>query len=239
MDDSTLTGTKACTLCNEAKTLDDFHRCKSGKDGRASRCKTCIAEYKREHYRRNSGQIKARVSAAYHADPEPKRQKNRDRWTANAVEHGKSRRAAYQANREQIREARREAESDPAYRDRAAARSRLWYEDNRDRAQERNREYNRSNPEVSAGARRRRRALERNAVSERYTREQVWAKTGGVCGVCGGTISDAAWHIDHIVPLSRGGDDTLANTQPTDPRCNRMKSDLLMGELEGRLWASM
>ncbi|WP_283775770.1 HNH endonuclease [Rhizomonospora bruguierae] len=31
--------------------------------------------------------------------------------------------------------------------------------------------------------------------------------------------------VDHIVPLNRGGTDTLDNTQPAHWRCNRQKSD--------------
>ncbi|MBA7487094.1 hypothetical protein ES707_22656 [subsurface metagenome] len=33
--------TKLCTKCGEEKSLEEFHRCKSNKDGRYSNCKIC------------------------------------------------------------------------------------------------------------------------------------------------------------------------------------------------------
>jgi 5-methylcytosine-specific restriction endonuclease McrA len=30
-------------------------------------------------------------------------------------------------------------------------------------------------------------------------------------------------HLDHIVPLARGGEHSYANTQPAHPTCNRRK----------------
>lgn len=36
--------------------------------------------------------------------------------------------------------------------------------------------------------------------------------------------------VDHIVPLSKGGADTLENKQPAHRSCNRVKSDRLEGD---------
>ena len=35
------------------------------------------------------------------------------------------------------------------------------------------------------------------------------------------------WEIDHIIPLAKGGADTLANKQPLQWKANRIKSDNL------------
>lgn len=52
------------------------------------------------------------------------------------------------------------------------------------------------------------------------------------CALCGGEIDYDADHldplsfvIDHIIPLARGGTDTLDNVQPAHRHCNRLKSD--------------
>ncbi|MEU7843936.1 HNH endonuclease signature motif containing protein [Micromonospora sp. NPDC049114] len=52
------------------------------------------------------------------------------------------------------------------------------------------------------------------------------------CGICGQPIDyrlpymdPAEFVVDHIVPLKRGGADTLANKQAAHRRCNRAKSD--------------
>ncbi len=43
------------------------------------------------------------------------------------------------------------------------------------------------------------------------------------CGICGGKLDLTDWHLDHIVPLSRGGSHERANVQPSHPACNMAK----------------
>jgi hypothetical protein len=57
------------------------------------------------------------------------------------------------------------------------------------------------------------------------------------CGLCGGAVSKKREHpdplapsIDHIVPLSKGGDNEPANLQLTHLRCNLSKRDRPQGE---------
>ena len=33
------------------------------------------------------------------------------------------------------------------------------------------------------------------------------------------------WHVDHVYPLSRGGEHSYRNTQPAHPECNIAKGD--------------
>ncbi len=42
-----------------------------------------------------------------------------------------------------------------------------------------------------------------------------------------GKTIDYGWEIDHIIPLAKGGADTLANKQPLQWQANRKKSDKL------------
>jgi 5-methylcytosine-specific restriction endonuclease McrA len=58
------------------------------------------------------------------------------------------------------------------------------------------------------------------------------------CGICGRAIDytlphldPASFVVDHIIPLGRGGEDTLANKQAAHRNCNRTKSDRLDEEL--------
>lgn len=57
-----------------------------------------------------------------------------------------------------------------------------------------------------------------------------------VCVICGQPGSDA---VDHIVPLSRGGSDTIANLGPAHhdvpPYCNRRKGDSLPSEIDRKV----
>ncbi|MFD4858939.1 HNH endonuclease [Streptomyces atratus] len=77
---------------------------------------------------------------------------------------------------------------------------------------------------------RRRRAAKRGGVSEPYTLLQIAERDRGRCGLCGGPVLMAAKvphpkapTIDHVVPVSEGGDDTRANVQLAHFRCNSVK----------------
>lgn len=45
----------------------------------------------------------------------------------------------------------------------------------------------------------------------------------GLCGICGEPVDPARFHVDHKVPLARGGAHTYANVQPAHPACNLTK----------------
>lgn len=79
---------------------------------------------------------------------------------------------------------------------------------------------------------RRRRALKRGAVSERYTTTEIAERDGFVCQLCSEPVVMSTpypdpWSpsIDHRIPLARGGDDTKANVQLAHRICNIRKSD--------------
>ena len=70
----------------------------------------------------------------------------------------------------------------------------------------------------------------------------VLARDNWTCQLCGiptprtlrGTTHDNAPELDHIIPISKGGEHTPENTQCACRRCNLAKGD----NLTGRLWAA-
>lgn len=50
----------------------------------------------------------------------------------------------------------------------------------------------------------------------------VLAEHGLTCSLCGGAIMGLV-HIDHVIPVARGGKTELANLKPAHPRCNVRK----------------
>lgn len=50
---------------------------------------------------------------------------------------------------------------------------------------------------------------------------------GGMCGICKGFI-DGDFHVDHRIPLSKGGMHGYANCQPAHPKCNLSKGDKIV-----------
>jgi 5-methylcytosine-specific restriction endonuclease McrA len=69
----------------------------------------------------------------------------------------------------------------------------------------------------------RRRARKREAFVEMVDPALVLARSEGRCGICGEVI-EGEFHVDHVVPLSRGGEHSYANTQAAHPACNLRKA---------------
>lgn len=65
---------------------------------------------------------------------------------------------------------------------------------------------------------------------EKYTVEErkiFYDKSNGHCQLCGRKISLDSMTLDHVIPLSKGGKDTMENIQSACSICNRMKTDIL------------
>ncbi|MFE2563041.1 HNH endonuclease [Streptomyces mirabilis] len=78
----------------------------------------------------------------------------------------------------------------------------------------------------------RRRARERNAVVERYSRIAIFERDGWRCHICrrsvqrNGRVPDPlAPTIDHLIPLVDGGADTAANVATAHFLCNSTKGE--------------
>jgi 5-methylcytosine-specific restriction endonuclease McrA len=51
----------------------------------------------------------------------------------------------------------------------------------------------------------------------------VWERDEGVCGICGKPADRDDFHVDHVIPLSKGGEHSYANVQVAHPVCNVRK----------------
>lgn len=83
----------------------------------------------------------------------------------------------------------------------------------------------------------RRRALTHLPTAEHVDRDVVGVRDGWRCGVCRKRVNRAlAWpdpmspSLDHVVPLSQGGEHTYANSRITHWHCNHMRSNRGGGE---------
>ena len=87
-------------------------------------------------------------------------------------------------------------------------------------------------------ARLKRRARERTARVESVNPFRVFERDGWRCYLCGtetsrmlrGTIHPLAPELDHIIPLSKGGEHSYSNTACSCRRCNAAKSDKVIGQ---------
>lgn len=107
---------------------------------------------------------------------------------------------------------------------------REWAEDN-DRS-EYNLEWARANPDKRRESSRRRKALIKGADTiEIFSKNEIWERDKGICGICNEPADPMDWHLDHVIPLSKGGQHTLANVQVSHPKCNLSKKDKMPTEV--------
>lgn len=108
---------------------------------------------------------------------------------------------------------------------------RKWRRENRERIRELARRRREEDPHKAADYTRRYRARKAGAVVEDVDRAIVWERDQGTCGICDERIDPADFEVDHVIPLSRGGEESYANVQASHRTCNRRKGDRLMSEL--------
>lgn len=86
----------------------------------------------------------------------------------------------------------------------------------------------------------RRRGLERGATGT-YTWAEVtrkWIDIGKRCWYCQEPKRNDELEPDHVVPLSRGGSNSIVNVVPACAECNRSKGSLLVAEWRAKLAAA-
>jgi hypothetical protein len=185
--------------------------CKRGHTTRyvsSRECVACIVAKTRAYTARFPERTRA-ARRAYYA-------KNPVKWRAASKRWAK-------ANPEKIRaQTARAPKGDPV---KAIARSRAWYADNKGRAKARNGIYRKEHPEMRRAECSRRRALKRNAPGRGVTTaqwRQMLADSMGLCAYCN---ERSKLTIDHIEPLSRGGEHDVSNTTAVCKGCNSSKCD--------------
>lgn len=64
-------------------------------------------------------------------------------------------------------------------------------------------------------------------------RDVIFARDGGICMKCGKRVSEIGYHVDHIIPICKGGDEwDLKNLELSCPKCNLSKGGKMEPERE-------
>lgn len=150
---------------------------------------------------------------------------------------------AYEQNRkDRQNEYYREYYKDTDRRKKRNERVKDWHEKNKDRVRERSRKYFQETGKHLDSYKRRQRRKSRirdyktrgakvvdNIVLSDLLRRDNWK-----CKLCGKSVqkkniyADDAAEIDHIIPLSKGGEHSYDNTQILCRKCNREKGDSII-----------
>lgn len=173
--------------------------------------------------------IKARVREYYASHPDEVaayRAANRERRNAQ-------RRAWGITNANRVRESN--AARDPqalrasarayhaAHADERSQKSQKWRAANPEMLREQGRRYRVENTAKVYDKNAKRRARLKGARVENVSRAIVYERDGGLCGICSQSIAQKDFTLDHIIPLSRGGEHSYRNVQAAHRRCNSSK----------------
>lgn len=124
-------------------------------------------------------------------------------------------------------------------------RSRLWRERHPGADAEKSRRY-RNTPKGQQNEikkSRKRRTLKMGGIHEKYSESLVIHTYGTICHICNEEIDFTAprkvgmigwqrsFHIDHVVPISKNGSNTIDNVRPSHAECNIRKNATLMEDL--------
>jgi 5-methylcytosine-specific restriction endonuclease McrA len=130
---------------------------------------------------------------------------------------------------------KRIVEYDADHPDARHARSRKWHIENPELSKAANKKWRNANAEKVSIKNRRQRAVKLSAITEPYTITKILEKYGNDCHICNEPIDLLAprrpgkegWELglqlDHVVPLSKGGSDTIDNVKPSHCSCNLSK----------------
>lgn len=199
--------TKQCSLCHWYLPLECFHKYR---DGLRSECKACRKLVTLADYLKRKPKIN-QTARAYYAQHREQISQYAKSWREQNQETLKPKKAAY-------------ARANSA---KYVQRNRLRRAANPERANEYSRKWRRNNPETRRASSARNKAKRRQVVGT-CTPAQWKAKCeyfGWRCYLCGVSLTSKTAHMEHRIPLSRGGTHWPANLAPACVKCNLSKNN--------------
>lgn len=237
-------GMRCCTRCGEWKpaTLEYFPKsyCASP-DGLVARCRSCVSKNMQEYVNRRKAvdpefadRIRERDRLNYHKNPEKDRASNKAWRERNKEQRAEYARGYYQTHKAEMNESSKEYYRQ--HRDQLRELNKKYRVKNAEYFREELRKRQKENPEKFRAYEANRRARKK-ATGGTYTREDVqlqYESQRGLCWWCGKPVGND-YHIDHRIPLSRGGSNDARNLCIACPHCNAEKHNKLPHEWNGRL----
>lgn len=213
---------KRCSKCGEEKpaTLEYFHRRNLSRDGLCHKCKVCVRAYQVANRERI-----AERRRTYRAES-PKYKEYMRAWRAENRAHVAEYEHAYWAMNKE-----RKAEYRSANKEHIDKRARAYYIVNKARYRARESAYRTANPERGRYKSNLYRARKCNAEGT-HTVDDIKAqykRQKGKCFWCGVKVGKI-FHVDHVVPLSRGGSNDVSNLVVACPTCNLSKHNRMPHE---------
>jgi len=189
-----------CGKCKQWKPRADFHKNSKLARGVSARCKICTLEW----HHQNAERLSQKAHEWQRNNPEKAREHQR-KWKANHPEEVKEWSSKSQKRRWQ------RAKADP-----------VLLEEERRRKREFARIFHKRNPTLTTEKHHKRKARMLGCDGSFTTAEwkQLCDHYGNVCLCCG---EQKPLTVDHVVPISLGGANSIDNIQPLCGTCNSSK----------------
>lgn len=235
---------KVCSGCKESKDESEYSKKKKNNDGLQSECKLCAKQRREKRIENNPSYFSDALKK--HLDKKPKTNKV---FRGNPFEKGSDEYNNYVKNKERERQARyRKSDNGKTVIARIAKKSRdkrklatkasaakrylaiksdpVKYQQYRENAKRKQSEWYQKNKCYfkSKWHERRSRIKGNGGTHTSSDIQEILESQKHKCVACGVSIKSKR-HIDHIIPLSKGGTNDKANIQLLCPCCNISKND--------------
>jgi 5-methylcytosine-specific restriction endonuclease McrA len=238
---------KICSTCKQAKSLDEYYKHPGHTDGVQSNCKLCMHVLKEAWRRKNIVKARAYQKQWKIAHPENVKAHNHTHY-ANLSDTAKKQRQAAglawlkahpesarlqkqryrQRHAEKVRRERRDFMRRKRQMQPEAARAyeRAYRAAHRERFAQRQRLYYLANPARWLAASRLRKARQRAAPFVEYAElDVIFLRDRGICSLCHQTVTRADASRDHIIPVTKGGEESYRNVVLAHKACNSRKGN--------------
>ena len=198
----TMDNSKLCRSCNQSLPLSLFGKDAKFKDGLRSVCKDCNNAKATTYYLANKDTIAIKASLRF--------QKQMSENPEDYRKASAARQARFRANNPE----------------RSKVSYSRWLTNNPGANYQATKKWRAKNPDAVLAANERRRALKANAPTFIVTAKDVQKLLGQPCAYCG----KPAQHLDHVIPLSRGGSHSIGNLIQACASCNTSKNNKFIME---------
>ena len=195
--------TKKCPCCGKTKSYSEFYKNSSRKDGLTTYCKACIKIQSADYHKRNKEKCQERLQNWRKNNPEKFKEQNK-KWRENNP-------------------------------DKEFAKQKRYRESHKEQLYIKGKKYRANNKEYFYEKARIRKEAQKEASDGTVTnafKQLLYKQQDKKCAYCGCDLEKTGKHLDHIVPISKGGKHTASNVHWVCPTCNMSKSDRLESEWE-------
>ena len=229
--------TKTCGCCKITKSILEFNKNKSKKDGLSFNCKSCIKIYKDENRKNNPEKIKLSRQKHYEKNRENLLKKSQEWKDKNREHHNKTSRQYRDKNREII--IKKKKEYYLKNKENHLQVCKEWAFENKEKLKEYKSEYYLKNKEMLILKSNEYRKTEQGKIVKRNSnhKRRTLTKNGDVttqqlkelystvknCYWCNTKLNKNNTHLDHFMPLSKGGLHTIDNLVLSCSYCNLQK----------------